>query len=199
MDMPIARRTLLSVAFVGIASPIVAAPPDVRRTERAIGNPSAATTVIECFSLTCPHCANFAQQTLPELKTKWIAPGRLRWVFYDFPTDGVALQAAMVARTLPPDHYEPFIDTLFATQDRWAYGAGGDALGALWNTASQSGMDRATFEHAIADTDLRDWIVGRAMDAEKRWNVDATPSFLVNGKLYAGDMSAAEFASILGS
>jgi len=36
------------------------------------------------------------------------------------------------------------------------------------------------------------------MDAEKRWNVDATPSFLVNGKLYTGDMSASEFARILG-
>ncbi len=197
--MPLTRRTLLSVAFAGTGLPVVAAPIDERRTERAIGRPSATTTVIECFSLTCPHCANFAQQSLPELKSRWIAPGRVRWVFYDFPTDGVALQAAMVARTLPLDHYEPFINALFATQDRWAYGAGGDAQGALWNTASQSGMDRATFEHAIADADLRDWIVGRAMDAEKRWNVDATPSFLVNGKLYTGDMSAGEFAKLLGT
>ncbi len=197
--MPFTRRTLLSVAVSAIAVPAVAAPVDTRRTERAIGNPAAAATVIECFSLTCPHCANFAQQTLPDLKIRWIATGKLRWVFYDLPTDGIALQAAMVARYLPPDRYEPFINALFATQDRWAYGAGGDAQNALWNTASQSGMDRAAFEKAIADTDLRDWIVGRAVDAEKRWSVDATPSFLVNGKLYTGDMSATEFAKVLGS
>jgi Thioredoxin len=52
---------------------------------------------------------------------------------------------------------------------------------------------------AVADNDLRKRIAGRAMDAEKRWDVAATPSFLVNGKLYEGDMSAAGFAKLLGS
>jgi protein-disulfide isomerase len=195
--MPIARRTLLSVVLAGAALPVVAASDDARKTERAMGSPTAATTVIECFSLTCPHCANFALETLPDLKAGWIAPGKLRWVFLDFPTDGTALRAAMVARALPPERYEPFIDVLFATQNRWAF-ATGDLQEALWQVASQHGMDRQTFEQAITDTDLRNWIVGRAMDAEKRWNVDATPSFLVNGKLYTGDMSASEFARILG-
>jgi protein-disulfide isomerase len=197
--MAVTRRALLTVAIVGTTLPVAAAPADTRMTERAIGSRSARATVIECFSLTCPHCANFAQETLPDLTANLIAKGKLRWVFYDLPTDGVALQAAMVARTLPPDRYEPFIDLLFATQGRWAYGAGGEARDALWNAASQFGMDRATFDRAIADNDLRTWIVGRAMDAEKRWNVAATPSFLVNGKLYEGNMSAAEFAKLLGS
>jgi hypothetical protein len=55
---------------------------------------------------------------------------------------------------------------------------------------------------AIVGTALcrrRKRIAGRAMDAEKLWNVAATPSFLVNGKLYEGDMSAAGFAKLLGS
>jgi protein-disulfide isomerase len=59
-------------------------------------------------------------------------------------------------------------------------------------------MDRATFDRALADTGLQDWIVGRARDAESRWHVDATPSFVINGKLYTGAMSAGEFAIILG-
>ena len=56
-----------------------------------------------------------------------------------------------------------------------------------------------TFEQALADTGLRDWIVGRALDAQKRWGVDATPSFLVNGQLHEGEMSPDAFADILGS
>jgi protein-disulfide isomerase len=171
--MPIHRRTLLSVALAATSLP-AAATGDASRTERALGNPRAGLTVTECFSLTCPHCANFAQQTLPELKAKWIEPGKLRWVFYDFPTDMTALQAAMVARYLPPERYEPFINALFASQGRWAYASSG-----------------------APEDELR--ILARAMDAEKRWNVDATPSFLVNGKLYEGAMSASEFASILAS
>jgi protein-disulfide isomerase len=196
--MPIHRRTLLSVALAATSLP-AAATGDASRTERALGNPRAGLTVTECFSLTCPHCANFAQQTLPELKAKWIEPGKLRWVFYDFPTDMTALQAAMVARYLPPERYEPFINALFASQGRWAYASSGAPEDELRKIANAAGMERKTFDQASADTALRDWILARAMDAEKRWNVDATPSFLVNGKLYEGAMSASEFASILAS
>ena len=60
-------------------------------------------------------------------------------------------------------------------------------------------MDRSTFDHAVADTHLRDWIVSRATDAQTRWNVDATPGFLIDGKLYEGAMSADTFTQILGS
>lgn len=56
-----------------------------------------------------------------------------------------------------------------------------------------------TFEQAPADTGLRDWIVGRPLDAQKRWGVDATPCFLVNGQLHEGEMSPDAFADILGS
>jgi protein-disulfide isomerase len=163
-----------------------------------MGSPQAKLTAIELFSLTCPHCAAFALQSLPELKTKWIDTGKLRWVLYDFPTDIAALQAAMVARYLPPERYTRFIDTLFANQDRWVFGAG-SVPDALWPLASDAGMDRTTFDRALADDRLRDWIVGRARDAQSRWDVDATPSFVINGKLYAGAMSDSEFAVILGS
>jgi protein-disulfide isomerase len=161
-----------------------------------MGNPQAKLTAIECFSLTCPHCAAFALESLPELKTKWIVPGKLHWVFYDFPTDIAALQAAMVARYLPPERYERFIDTLFANQDRWVFGAG-SVPDALWPLAGDAGMDRTTFDRALADTGLQDWIVGRARDAQERWHVEATPSFVINGKLYTGAMSAGDFAVIL--
>ena len=104
----------------------------------------------------------------------------------------------MVARSLPPEQYEPFIDTLFAQQDHWVFGAG-SVSDALWALAKDAGMTRPTFNQALADDGLRDWIVGRALDAQKRWNVDATPSFVINGRLYAGALTASEFATILAS
>ena len=192
--MAILRRALLTVA---IAPPALAASGELRRGERSIGSPQARQTVVEYFSLTCRHCAAFAQEALPELKAKWIAPGKLRWIFHDFPTDMAALRAAMVARYLPPDRYEQFIATLFASQSRWAYAENGE--GALWLLASDAGMDRATFDHAVIDTDLRDWIVGHARDAESRWHVSATPSFLIGDRLYEGAMTASEFARLLAS
>jgi protein-disulfide isomerase len=193
--MAISRRVLLSIAF---ASPAFAAPANATRAERSLGSPKARLTTIEFFSLTCPHCADFALHSLPEIKARWIEPGTLHWVFYDLPTDRAALQAAMVARYLPPDRYEGFINKLFENQDNWLFGAGSVA-DALWGLASDAGMDRATFDAAIGDTGLQDWIVGRALDAEKRWHVDATPSFIINGKPHKGALSSSEFATILGS
>ena len=143
--MAIFRRALLSVAF---ASPAIAAPADASRAERSLGSAKARLTAIECFSLTCPHCAALrACEALPEIKAKWIAPGKLRWVFYDFPTDKAALQAAMVARYLPAERYERFINTLFENQDRWVFGAGSVA-DALWPLANDAGMDRTAFDQA---------------------------------------------------
>jgi protein-disulfide isomerase len=195
--MLLARRTLLSVALVGATVPAFAADFDTRETERGIGGMSADRTVIECFSLTCPHCAAFAKDTLPVLTAKWIEPGRVRWVFRDFPGDMAALQAAMVARYLPPERYEAFIDTLFAGQDRWVFATDSDPTDELWKIANRSGMARATFDEAVADTELRDWIVRQAMDAQTRWHIDATPSFVVDGKVFVGAMSADEFGAIL--
>jgi len=197
--MPIARRTLLSVAIMGLALPAVAAAEDARKAERSLGSADASQTVTEWFSLTCSHCAAFALQTLPEIQARWIAPGKLRWVFHDLPTDQTALLAAQVARYLPPDRYDAFLNALFASQDRWAFSSAGHPEEQLWNLAKAAGMERSTFDKAAADTDLRNWILAQAMDAEKRWHVDATPSFLVNGKLYAGAMTASQFAGILAS
>lgn len=193
--MPISRRTLLSIVAVGASEPTVVWAVDLHRTDRAVGSAKAPRTAVEFFSLTCPHCAHFALETFPELDAKWIQTGKLRWVFYDFPTDGLALQAAMVARSLPPERYPPFVTVLFKEQEHWAYAA--NPQDALWLLAHDAGMDRTAFDHTVADTQLRDWILSRAQDAQSHWNVNATPSFLIDGKLYEGAMAASNFAAIL--
>ena len=80
---------------------------DPRKAERSLGDPAAKVTVQEFFSLTCTHCAAFAQETMPQVEKDLIAPGKVRFVYHDFPLDQVALTAAMVARYLPPAQYLP--------------------------------------------------------------------------------------------
>ncbi len=41
---------------------------DLTRAERSIGKPDAKATVNEYFSLTCTHCAAFAQTTLTQVE-----------------------------------------------------------------------------------------------------------------------------------
>lgn len=165
---------------------------------RSIGSANAPVTVEEFFSLTCTHCAHFSMTTMPDVMEKLVKPGKLRIVYHDFPLDAVALEAAMVARYLPADQYYPFVTALFASQDTWAFAPGVNYTDELWKMAALAGMSRDTFEKAVADSALKNWIQTQQVADEKMYNIEATPSFLIKGKTQAGDMSYATFASAVG-
>jgi protein-disulfide isomerase len=201
--MTISRRSLLTVVPAGVSlgalalrgSPARA--DDATQAERFVGKPDAKVTVGEYFSLTCTHCAAFAQGTYPEIKQKLIDTGDVKWVFHDYPLDQVALTASMVARYLPVDRYEPFVLALFASQNRWAFSRGSDPTEELWKTAGLAGMSRATFDKAVGDTGLRDWIVQQQKADTEKWGIDSTPSFVINGQTHAGEMSYDAFRKLI--
>lgn len=192
------RRLFLTgmVGAVGLV-PGLAVAQAATQTERAIGKPDAKVTVIEFFSLTCGHCANFARVTLPRIKTELIETGKLRLVYHDYPLDQLALMAAMIARHLPPERYEAFVLALLASQDRWAFNRAANHTEELWKMAALAGMSRQGFDAALADTPLRDWILHQAQDAQQKWRIDSTPSFVVNAQKHAGDSSFDAFRKLI--
>ena len=165
--------------------------------ERSSGSPNAKVTVMEFFSLTCTHCASFSRETMPEIEKNLVQPGKVRFVYRDFPLDQVALTAAMVARYLPPAQYFPFITALFATQDRWAFARGVNSTDELWKLAALAGMSRETFDKAVADNALRTWILQQQQADQDRWKIDSTPSFVINGQKYSGEMSYDAFSKLI--
>lgn len=177
--MPLLRRSLLLAPLLLPA--LAHAADDPRMAERAVGSAKAPVTVREFFSLTCPHCARFARDTLPEVQKQLIATGKLRYIYEDFPLDRVALMAAMVARALPPERYEPFVLALLASQDRWAFARGVNNTDEIFKMAALAGMSRATFDATINDTKLRDAILAEQDAAEKKYQVNATPTFIFTG------------------
>jgi len=174
-----------------------AAAADERKSERSLGDAGAKITVTEFFSLTCTHCAAFARGTMPDIEKNLIGPGKVRFVYRDFPLDQVALTAAMVARHLPIARYYPFITALLANQDRWAFARGINTTEEIWKLAALAGMSRTTFDQAVADTDLRNWILQQQQEDQTRWKIDATPSFVINGQKYSGEMSYDAFRKLL--
>jgi len=168
-----------------------------RQSERSTGSPDAKVTVMEFFSLTCTHCASFSRETMPEVEKNLIQPGKVRFVYRDFPLDQIALTAAMVARYLPPPQYYPFITALFATQDRWAFARGVNSTDELWKMAALAGMSRETFDKAVADNALRTWILQQQQADQDRWKIDSTPSFVINGQKYSGEMSYDAFRKLI--
>src|SRR4029079_5162100 len=134
---------------------------------------------------------------MSKVKTDFIATGKVRWIFNDYPLDQVSLLAAQVARYLPVDRYTPFVEALFCSQDRWAFARDANHTEELWKTAGLAGMNRATFDKAVADNDLRNWIVEQRQIATDKWKVDSTPSFVINGTKYAGEMTFDAFRKLV--
>ena len=196
--MQFTRRSLLSVVAASSLPGAFAHAADIpSQGERAVGSPEAKVQVLEFFSLTCTHCAAFAKTIFPRVKAELIDTGKIRFVYHDFPLDQVALSAAMVARSLPAARYEPFVQALFANQDRWAFNRQADPIEELWKTAALAGMSRITFDAALADTELKTWIVARQTEDQTRYKIDSTPSFVINGKKSAGAMSFEDFAKLV--
>src|SRR6187455_2752904 len=89
--------------------------------EMAMGSDKAKVTVIEYASMTCPHCAHFAETTFTPFKEKYVDTGKVRFIFREFPFDPVATAAFMLARCAPADSFFPMVDLLFRQQQNWAY------------------------------------------------------------------------------
>ncbi len=198
LGTPLARRLVLAsaaaLALVLHRARAQDAASAAKLTPRTMGNTDAKVRVLEFFSLTCTHCAAFQRETFPKVKSDLIDTGKVLYEWRDFPLDTVALTAAVVARALPPDSYEPFIDVLLRTQDRWAFARGVNSTEELAKLATLAGMPRATFDQAVADEATKRAIVAAQEEAASKLDVNSTPTFIINGKPLKGAVDYATFA-----
>jgi protein-disulfide isomerase len=168
--------SLPALAQTGQAQTGQGQPSDPRLGARTAGQADAPVKVLEFFSLTCSHCATFHRDTWPQVKRELVDTGIIQMVWWDFPLDQLALNAAAVARSLPPERYEGFIGTLLASQDRWAF-TRGNQMDELAKLAALAGMPRAKFDEVVADEGLKRALLERRLVAERDYEVSATPSF----------------------
>jgi len=195
------RKFLLSLIFAGLftlgAGAATADKP--WPIDEIMGKPDAPITIIEYASLTCPHCADFAEKTLPQIKKDWIDTGKAKLIFRDFPTapGQLALAAAMISHCSgDSQRYFTFLDAFYHSQRNWIQAS--NPLEALKGIARFGGMSPDQVDKCLQDRNLLDQINARVGDAETRYNVDSTPSFIVNGKLIgSGFMTYDEFAKSL--
>ncbi len=190
------RNILLGAAAGGVAvlaagwlpaGPARAAEMEIFEDDRIFGSAEAPITIIEYSSLTCPDCAAFHANALPQIKETWIADGRARLVYRHFPLDASALRAAAVANCIEGDRYFGFLDLLFKSQRRWAKSS--DPLKALGQIARLAGLTQEKFEACANDEAEMDRILLQRQDGTKIYDVNSTPTLIVNGQKVDGARS----------
>ena len=196
------RKFLLSLMFAGLllsGGRVLAASDKPWPIDEMIGKADAPITIIEYASLTCPHCADFNEKTLPQIKKNWIDTGKAKLIFRDFPTAPaqLAIAASMISHCSGnAESYFMFVDTFYHSQQSWM--RSNDPLSALKGIARLGGMTSDQVDKCLADKQLLDQLNQRVTDGENVYNVDSTPSFIVNGKLVgSGFLDYDEFAKFL--
>lgn len=193
------RVLALVSAFICVlvlnSAPSWAAEAPYAEGEMVLGAKDAPVTVIEYASMTCPHCANFHMGTFKELKAKYIDAGKVRLIFREFPFDPAALQAAMLARCAGENHFFGMLDVLFKNQLKWARAA--NPQRALAKIARLGGFTEARFNACLSNQVLADLIVQSRLTGNKDYDVDSTPSFIVNGVKTSGNMTIEKWDELL--
>ena len=162
-----------------------------------IGNDNAPITIIEYASMSCSHCANFHNNTLPDLKKEYIDTGKVKFVFRDFPYNYPALLGSMVMRCIPSEFRYDYMNALYKLQKKWVVKENAITHQELYKIMQSGGMNKENFDACLNNVDLENQILEEVIAAQSEFNIRSVPSFLINGDLLEGDKSIKVFRQIL--
>jgi protein-disulfide isomerase len=171
-----------------------------------MGNPNAPVKLIEYGSRSCPHCAKFDEEGAPLLKAQYVASGKVSYEFRDFPIHPMDLAAILLGQCNGPATFFPLLDQMMAGQTdmtakleklpqsfqstltgspndqatKWA-----EALGYI-QFVGQRGVPEAKARQCLADPKATDAITQQLNTAQSKFNVDSTPTFIINGNKVDG-------------
>jgi len=207
--LPLTRRFLRAILGLAALNVLIATAPPVAGAavaenaigtlvakpvslpDMALGQPAAPITIVEYSSLTCPHCAAFAENVFPMLQSKYIDTGKVRFVSREFPLDIKAAAASMLARCVGNGdaiRYFDAVEQLFKQQEPLVSRTV-DTLNAI---GDHFGMNETAVEACVKDQALLDKLTADQKFAVDELKVNATPTFFINGEMLKGAMSFEE-------
>lgn len=152
-----------------------------------IGSDTAPVTIVEYADFQCPACGDFDNVQWPDVYEKLVATGKVRWIFKDWPIDGIHANARLAAHAAAcaddQGKFWPMKARLYAYQGRWAFGGG--QYGKFRDYLKEVGGDPSAWDECMQATRHAGRIQATAEEGS-RLGVGSTPTFLIGGRLYEG-------------
>lgn len=157
------------------------------------GSPAAPVTIIEVSDFECPFCGK-VQPTLQQLEREY--PGKLRIAFKHFPLPNhkQARPAAAAAQAAQRQgKFWEMHDYLFARQTDLEQLFADDFAAAAAALKLSPDRFKADYQALLKDQSAIEADIAEA----KKWLVDSTPAFFINGEPLVGAKPAAAFKKLI--
>lgn len=191
-------------AVAAVAPPAGKAWSDVIATTAAagmqMGNPNAPIKLVEYGSLSCPHCAHFAETAFKPLVDKYVDSGKVSFEYRSFAIHSIDVPLTILIRCAAPQAFFGLVEQLYTNQpDLMARAQKGekaaqaaatlppakrfiaisDAMG-FTEFFSARGVSVDQAHACLADTAAAER-VGKDAQAFSDQGVDSTPTLMING------------------
>jgi len=128
------------------------------------------------------------------MKPNYIDNGKIRFIYRDFPLDNFALAASVIARCGGEKRFVGLVDLFLDKQSEWR--GAENVLDELKRLARLGGLGSDQIDACMSDQELGQSIVDRARQGQEVFEVNSTPTVLINGKKFRATNLAAMRAEL---
>jgi protein-disulfide isomerase len=170
-------------------------------TVRTKGLATAPVTVYEMSDFQCPYCKRHVDKTFPTLEKEYIATGKVRWIFINYPLPSLhsnAIAAAEFAMCAARQgKFWPAHDLLYRLQPAWAPLK--DPTPFFFGIADSLKLAKPEVTACVQQHETRDEVKEDADGAVKAAGGSGTPTFYIEGGLLTGALPPEVWRPILDS
>ena len=150
---------------------------------------SNAKAVVKVFSsLTCPHCANFHQEVILQLKKNYIDTNLIKFEHHGFPLDLAALNAEKILSCFVDKEKKfNFLTQMYKKQKKWAIGSDINIINdSIKTIGKEIGLSNDSMDKCLSNKEIEDQILDERIKAQKEYKISSTPTIYINKKQYKG-------------
>jgi protein-disulfide isomerase len=155
-----------------------------------LGEDKAKVKIKIFSSFTCPHCASFHFNIVPQIKKKYVDTGKVQLIFIDFPLDQAAFNVSKLLHCVEKNKQIIFMDNIYKNQNQWTNGSNIEDINKnIKKIVESMGISSTQFDKCLIDEDISDKILNGRIDASKKYTINSTPTIVINEKKLEGSVS----------